>query len=94
MNRLLFYKEYSNHNQFRIDYPYFGLFGSADITATDDQNELIYECKLLNGSILCLKKILGVNRWIDKACNEETPLSATIGNAIDDFLNRKSNLKE
>jgi len=91
MNRLLFINDYRDNNQFRIDYPYYGLFGSADIKATGDQNETIYECRLLNGTILCLKKLLGVNRWIDKACNEETPLSATIGNAIDDFLkNSKS----
>jgi hypothetical protein len=95
MNRLLFVNEYRDKNQFRIDYPYYGLFGSADITTTGDQNELIYECRLLNGTILCLKKLLGVNRWIDKSCNEETPLSATIGNAIDDFLkNSNSNVKE
>ena len=95
MNRLSFYNDYGYSNEFRIDYPYYGLFGSADITATSDQNEVIYQCRLLNGTILRLKKLLGVNRWIDKASNEETPLSATIGNAIDDFLkNSRPNLKQ
>lgn len=75
-----------NRNQFKIDYPYYGLFGSADITTLNENGEIIYKCRLLNGSIILLKKLLSSKQWVDVNLNKETPLSAIIGISIDDFL--------
>lgn len=75
-----------NRNQFKIDYPYYGLFGSADITTLNENGEIIYRCRLLNGTIILLKKLLGSKQWVDVNLNQETPLSAIIGISIDDFL--------
>ena len=75
-----------NRNQFKIDYPYYGLFGSADITTLNENGEVIYRCKLLNGTIIFLKKLLNTRQWVDVSINKETPLSAIIGISIDDFL--------
>ncbi|MFL5740133.1 MAG: hypothetical protein ACJ75B_07940 [Flavisolibacter sp.] len=88
MGELLFFREFRNKNQFKIDYPYYGLFGSADITVLQKEEQTLYECRLLNGSIVCLRKQPVVNRWIDAGVNGETPLSITIGEAIDDFLKK------
>jgi hypothetical protein len=70
---------------FQVDYPYYGLFGSAKVTPLQQQ-EQIYECRLLNGHTLTLKKI--EKRWIDTVLNHETPLASVIGMSIDDFLKR------
>jgi len=74
-----------NRNQFKIDYPYYGLFGSADITSFNENGEVVFKCKLLNGTIIFLKKRLN-KQWVDATINEETPLSSIIGISIDDFL--------
>jgi hypothetical protein len=85
MGEIIFFNESRNRNQFRIDYPYYGLFGSADITIMQEA-EVIYKCQLLNGNIIFLKKLSQARKWIDANLNIETPLSAVIGTSIDDFL--------
>jgi len=87
------YPQYSQDQKFRIDYPYYGLFGSADIKPLKESNELIFECKLLNGTILYLKKLMQQQKWIDMSQNNETALSSIIGNSIDDFLKSFLNRK-
>jgi hypothetical protein len=89
MGEILFYSEPLNRSQFRIDYPYYGLFGSADITPIRNDDEVIYRCKLLNGTIIFLKKLLDRRKWVDANLEKETPLSAIIGVSIDDFLKNK-----
>ena len=73
-------------NQFKVDYPYYGLFGSADVTALKTNSEVLFKCKLLNGNIIFLKKQVHPGKCIDANLNLETPLSAVIGTSIDDFL--------
>ena len=89
MREASFYNDALHRDQFKIDYPYYGLFGSADITPIYNENEIIYKCKLLNGSTIFLKKIIQTKKWIDTSLNAETPLSAIIGLSIDDFLKIK-----
>ena len=86
MTETLFSREYRNKGQFKIDYPYYGLFGSADITAIETEQDVTYRCRLLNGMILTLQKQVQPRKWIDLTLNRETPLSYIIGIAIDDFL--------
>lgn len=86
MREALLFRKVSNTDQFRIDYPYYGLFGSAEITPVYKDDEVLYECRLLNGSIIFLKKLCHSQKWIDTSLNIETPLSAIIGLSIDDFL--------
>jgi hypothetical protein len=90
MNDLLFLSDLRNKNQFRIHYPYLGLFSSAEVTPIDNDAEVLYKCELLNGSILYLKKLIQHKKWIDANLNIETPLSTVIGISIDDFLNTSS----
>lgn len=84
----MFYNGSINRGQFKIDYPYYGLFGSADITELNENGEVIYKCKLLNGTIIFLKKLLNTKKWIDANLNKETALSSIIGVSIDDFLKK------
>jgi hypothetical protein len=83
---LLFNESRSQRSHFKIDYPYYGLFGSADITPINGENDVVYKCELLNGSIIFLKKMLQPKKWVDANLNSETPLSIVIGRYIDDFL--------
>lgn len=85
-HKAMFYNSTIHPGQFKIDYPYYGLFGSADITELNENGETIYKCKLLNGSIILLKKLLSPKKWIDANLNRETALSSIIGMSIDDFL--------
>ena len=74
-------------DQFRIDYPYYGLFGTADVTMLNGASEeKVYQCKLRNGKTVLLKKVH--QKWIDTTSEEETPLSHVIGNSIDEFLKK------
>jgi hypothetical protein len=59
------------------------------ITPINEAGEIVYRCKLLNGTIVFLKKPIQSARWVDAAMNAETPLSTTIGLSIDDFLKIK-----
>ena len=83
------YKETVSQNHFKIDYPYYGLFGSATITPMYDGDEVIYRCRLLNGSTILLKKQLNSKKWVDTTLEAETPLATIIGLSIDDFLKIK-----
>lgn len=89
MRETLLYNNALNREQFQIDYPYYGLFGSAIITPVIEAGETVYKCKLLNGTTMFLKKLFQTKKWIDAGLNEETPLSSTIGPSIDDFLKIK-----
>jgi len=89
MKETSFYNDALNKDQFKIDYPYYGLFGSAVITPIYEADEVVYRCKLLNGTTIFLKKLFQTKKWIDAGLNAETPLSATIGLSIDDFLKIK-----
>lgn len=89
MKETSFYNETLNRGQFKIDYPYYGLFGSAIITPVYEADEVVYCCKLLNGTSIFLKKPLQSKKWIDAASDSETPLSKIIGLSIDDFLKIK-----
>ncbi len=85
-----FYNETIKQDQFKIDYPYYGLFGSAIITPIyDSETEVIYKCRLLNGTTILLKKLFQSKKWIDISLESETPLSKIIGLSIDDFLKIK-----
>lgn len=87
MGETLIFREQRKGDHFKIDYPYYGLFGSADITAVpQEQDEVLYECRLLNGNVIHLKKQVQLKKWIDLTLNRETSLSYIIGTAIDDFL--------
>ncbi len=88
MGEYLLYKNFRRDNQFKIDYPYYGLFGTADITDISSDGEVIYKCRLLNGTEMILKKLAQARKWIDAGLNRETPLSAVIGRAIDDFVKK------
>ncbi len=88
MGEILLNKEFKSKNHFKIDYPYYGLFGSADITPIDKENELVFRCKLLNGNIVYLKKLLKLSKWIDVNLNIETQLSAVMGISIDDYMSK------
>ena len=89
MTEVPFYSDTSNKDQFKIDYPYYGLFGSALITPMHEANDTIYCCKLLNGTTIFLRKISQTRKWIDANLNIETPLSSIIGLSIEDFLKIK-----
>ena len=73
-------------NQFSISYPYYGLFGTADVKLLQSEGESLFECKLVNGAILLLKKLTHTRQWIDAQLNRETPLSSVLGMYIDDFI--------
>lgn len=90
MGETIFFHEPRNKGQFKIDYPYYGLFGSANITTINQEAEVIYKCQLLNGTILFVKKLAQARKWIDANLEMETPLSAVIGNSIDDYFKTAS----
>ena len=89
MKETSFLDEAIGADQFKIDYPYYGLFGSAVITPITNDNEIIYRCKLLNGSMIFVKKLFQSKKWIDASEDAETPLSKIIGLSIEDFLKIK-----
>jgi hypothetical protein len=91
MGEFPFYRDFNKGDQFKIDYPYYGLFGTADITAIIQGDAVTYKCRLLNGSEVLLRKLTGAGKWIDTALDRETPLSNVIGMAIDEFLTRSGN---
>jgi len=89
MKETSFYNDAVNKDQFKIDYPYYGLFGSALITPISEADDILYKCKLLNGTTILIKKLFQSKKWVDAALNTETPLSKIIGSSIDDFLKIK-----
>lgn len=86
MGEILLYTQPRPSGEFKINYPYYGLFGSADITAVEAEEEVIYKCKLLNGTVIFLKKNFQTNKWLDASLDKETALSTIMGGSIDDFL--------
>ena len=84
MSTFLSYVQPSNH--FSISYPYYGLFGTADVKLLKAEEESLFECKLVNGAIVLLKKLGNTKKWIDAQLNRETPLSSVLGMYIDDFI--------
>jgi hypothetical protein len=89
MKETSFYTDTINKDQFKIDYPYYGLFGSALITPVNEEDDMLYRCRLLNGTTIFIKKLFQTKKWIDTGLNAETPLSKIIGLSIDDFLKIK-----
>ena len=51
MRDIIHFSEPRNKNQFRINYPYYGLFGTADVTEIINSSETVLRCRLLNGTI-------------------------------------------
>jgi hypothetical protein len=86
MGEMIFTNEIRTGSQFRIDYPYYGLFGSAEILLIPNGSEVMFRCTLLNGDILFLRKLTQGKKWIDASLNRTTSLSSVIGQSIDDFL--------
>jgi len=76
------------HYQFRIDYPYYGLFRSADIKIIEAEGDVIYQCEILNGSEVWLKKASSSQRWLEAQSGAETPLARLLGIYIDDYMGR------
>ena len=73
-------------NQFSVSYPYYGLFGTADVKLLPSDGDPLFECKLVNGAIILLKKLGNTRQWIDAQLNRQTPLSSVIGMYIDDVI--------
>lgn len=86
MGHATMYAEPGTINCFSIYYPYYGLFSTAEVSV-NEREELFY-CKLNNGNVIRLRKILGSRKWIDVQENKITPLANIIGNYIDDFLGK------
>jgi hypothetical protein len=75
-------------NQFRIDYPYYGLFRTADIEVVQAEGDVLFQCKNINGTVIWLKKTAKSQRWLDANVGNETPLATIIGMYIDDHIRR------
>lgn len=84
MGTFLSYAQTANH--FSISYPYYGLFGTADVKLLQAEENALFECKLVNGAVVLLKKLSSTKKWIDAQLNTETPLSSVLGMYIDDFI--------
>ena len=87
MGEVLLQTDLKPKYRFRVDYPYYGLFGSADITAMREEEDTVFQCRLLNGSFIYLKKLTSKS-WIDTSLNSSTPLALILGSYIDDFLKK------
>ena len=48
-------------DQFKIDYPYYGLFGTALVTPVYEEGEITFRCRLLNGTTIFLKSFFSQN---------------------------------
>jgi len=69
---------------FQVNYPYYGLFGTAEVKVLQQGDDQLFECRLVNGAKLLLKRLN--RKWIDLQSNTETPLAAVIGKYIEDKL--------
>ena len=88
MEETSFYNNSFIKEQFKIDYPYYGLFGSALVTPVYEEGEMTFSCRLLNGTTIFLKKLFQ-SKWIDTTLDAETSLSKVMGLSIDEFLKIK-----
>ncbi len=79
--------ERTKKSSFKVDYPYYGLFVTSEVTLVNAGGDCFYECKLRNGKIVILKKVH--QKWLDTFISEETALSNIIGSSIDDYLKNK-----
>jgi hypothetical protein len=86
MGNFLSYLQASNSDQFQVNYPYYGLFGTANVRLLSTDGDQLFECKLMNGAVVMLKKITNSKLWIDAQANDRTPLAEVIGMYIDDFI--------
>ena len=86
MGSFLSYAQTGNNQQFSISYPYYGLFGTAEVKLVENHGDALFECKLINGAVILLKKLGNTKQWIDAQLNTQTPFSAIIGLYIDDFM--------
>jgi len=86
MNAFYDLLESRHKSSFKVDYPYYGLFGSAEVTRINVQDEDVFQCKLRNGKTIVLKKVN--KKWLDTFQNEETPLSNIIGTSIEEHLKK------
>jgi hypothetical protein len=75
------------HYQFRIDYPYYGLFRSADVKIIEAEGDVLYQCEMINGTEVWLKKAKS-QRWLDMESGSETPLARLLGVYIDDYIGK------
>ncbi|MBA2744636.1 MAG: hypothetical protein H0U44_00285 [Flavisolibacter sp.] len=73
-------------SKFKIDYPYYGLFGTANVNVVEAEGDVVYECQLLNGGIVCLKKTI---KWLDVNCGDETPLARLLGTYIEEYMKER-----
>jgi hypothetical protein len=72
-------------NQFTVSFPYYGLFRQANVKLLQSDGEPLFECHMLNGAVVWLKR-LGSKRWVDAQSNSETSLTSVIGMYIDDLI--------
>jgi|SRR5438067_432562 hypothetical protein len=79
----------ATNRHFSFDYPFHGLFDTADVTPRYENGEFVFECRLRSRKIV-LVKMDRSNRWIDVQENSETQLTRVIGSYISDFM-RKPN---
>ena len=75
----------SLQNQFKIDFPYYGLFRTAAVKVVEAEGDVLYECSMLNGNIVCLKKTEQSHKWME-VNSGETPLSRLLGTYIDEHM--------
>lgn len=74
---------------FTISYPHYGLFRTADVTLLQNEEDPLFECRLLNGPVILLKKIAQSRQWVDAQLNQQTSLAYIIGMYIDDILRER-----
>lgn len=73
-------------SQFTISYPHYGLFRTAEVRLVAAESGPLFECRLVNGATILLKKVAGSRQWVEAQSNACTSLSAVLGMYIDDLL--------
>lgn len=76
----------TNGNSFPVSYPYYGLFRTANVRLLFQQGEPVFECELVSGNYLLLKKQTASQRWVEAESNRETSLSSVLGLYIEDVI--------
>ena len=85
MGTLLSYSKVNQH-QFTISYPHYGLFRTADVRLVPEEGDPVFECRLINGAIVQIKKVAGSRQWVEAGTNMSTSLAFILGRYIDDLL--------